>query len=140
MPHRLIRGAGLVAIVAVLAFVVVACSGGGDSKPTLGGLASKKVTAGSIEITITPRQLDAQGARFDLVLDTHSGNLAIDVARSSTLSVGGRKWPSARWSGDGPGGHHRSGTLEFPPGGSASGPARLAIVGLPDPVLVEWPR
>lgn len=140
MRRRVTRYGALSVVVVVLAFVAVACGGGGSSKPTIAGLSTKKSSAGSIDVTVTPRQLDAQGARFDVALDTHSGNLGIDVARSATLSVGGRPWPTARWSGDGPGGHHRGGTLEFPPGESASGTVRLVIVGLAKPVVLEWSR
>jgi hypothetical protein len=140
MRCRLTRSGLLGVAIVALWFTAAACSGGDTSKPTAVGLSTKKLTAGSIEVTVTPRQLDAQGARFDVALDTHSGDLGIDLARSATLEVGGRQWPPARWSGDGPGGHHRSGTLEFPPGGSASGPVRLIISGLPSPVSAEWPR
>ena len=139
MRSRLTRtGAAAVAVALILS--AAACGGGSSSKSTIPGLAAKKLTAGSVDIAIAPRQLDSKGARFAIDLDTHSGDLGIDVARSATLTVGGRPWQPARWSGDGAGGHHRSGTLEFPPGGSASGPVRLVITGLPSPVVAEWPR
>ena len=138
MRRRMTRFALLSIGVVLLAVVVAACNGGGASKSTVAGMPSKKLTAGSVEVTVTPRELNAAGARFDVAFDTHSGDLGVDVARSATLSVGGRRWSPARWSGDGPGGHHRGGTLEFPAGGSASGPVRLALSGLPTPVVAEW--
>ena len=140
MRCRVTRFCILGVVIVALGLVAAACSSGGTPKSTVVGLSTKKLAAGSIEVTVTPRQLDAQGARFDVALDTHSGDLGIDLARSATLEVGGRQWPAARWSGDGPGGHHRGGTLQFLPGGSASGPVRLVIVGLPQPVVAEWPR
>jgi len=43
------------------------------------------------------------------------------------------------WTGDGPGGHHRSGALRFNPAGAAHGTAQLTIDGLDQPVTVAWP-
>ena len=140
MRGRMTRPGTLGVFVPVLALLVVSCSSGSTPRSTVAGLASKKLSAGGMEVTVTPRQLDSRGARFDVELDTHSGDLGLDVARSSTLEVAGRRWPPARWSGDGPGGHHRGGTLEFPPGGSTSGAVRLVIDGLPAPVVAVWQR
>lgn len=140
MRGRVTRSRSVGAFVPVLALLLVSCSSGSTPGSTVAGLTSKKVSAGSIEVTMTPRQLDSRGARFDIALDTHSGDLGLDVARSSTLEVAGRPWQPARWSGDGPGGHHCSGTLEFPRGGPTSGTIRLVIGGLPAPVAAVWQR
>ena len=140
MRSRLTRTGALGVVAAALIASAAACSSGASSKSAIPGLAVKKLTAGSVDVTITPSQLDRQGARFAIDLDTHSGDPGLDVARSATSAVGGRPWRPARWSGDRAGGHHRSGTLEFPPGGSATGPVRLVITGLSAPVVAEWSR
>lgn len=140
MCDRVTRSRSATALVAVLALMFVACSGGSTPRSTVAGLPAKRVSAGSINVTVTPRQLSSRGARVDVDLDTHSGDLGLDVARSSTLEVAGRPWRPGRWSGDGPGGHHRSGTLAFPAGGPVTGTVRLVIDGLPARVVVVWRR
>lgn len=72
------------------------------------------------------------------MLDTHSVEPDADLAASAVLEVDGVGWPVVEWSGDGPGGHHRSGELRFDSGGPARGAARLTITGFADPVEVSW--
>jgi hypothetical protein len=144
-PNRRRQGvatAFAVALVAFVAVVAVSCGGGSDgSKPTpVPGLAARTLRAGDVEVKVTPQQFDARTARFEVVFDTHSVELDLDVAAGSTLTVGGRSWGAARWTGDGPGGHHRRGTLEFAAAGPAGGAVKLAITGLAAPVVVEWQR
>jgi hypothetical protein len=47
-------------------------------------------------------------------------------------------WGGVTWSGDGPTGHHREGTLRFAAGGPASGAAALSLSGLRAPVTATW--
>jgi hypothetical protein len=48
-------------------------------------------------------------------MSTHSVDLGEDMAVVSTLRDDqGREYRPVSWNGDGPGGHHRSGVLEFP--------------------------
>jgi len=105
MRSRLTRTGALGVVAAALIASAAACSSGASSKSAIPGLAVKKLTAGSVDVTITPSQLDRQGARFAIDLDTHSGDPGLDVARSATSAVGGRPWRPARWSGD------RAGTI-----------------------------
>jgi len=101
-------------------------------------LPARSIGAGAVAVRIQPRQIDAEGAAFQVSLDTHSFALDLDVARQAQLVVGASTWPVAGWSGDGPGGHHREGVLRFNPAGPATGTATLTIGGLPKPVVATW--
>lgn len=116
---------------------LVACTGPTTPKAAA-GLTSRKVTVANIDIAITPTQFDTTGASFRITFDTHTGAPGIDVAAHSTLTVAGTAWPGAAWSGDGPGGHHRTGTLRFTSAGPARGLARLDITGLSGPLDATW--
>lgn len=130
----------LLIVVAVLglALVAVACGSDGTTTSASSPLASKTVEAGAVTVKIDPVRLDAAGAEFKVVFDTHSENLDFDVARNATLTVAGTPWPGATWSGDGLDGHHRAGTIQFGPGGPARGAAVLSLGGLPTPVSATW--
>lgn len=106
--------------------------------PASSALATKTVEAGAVTVKIDPVRLDATGAEFKVSFDTHSVNLDFDVARNAALTVAGTPWPGATWSGDGPSGHHRTGTIRFGPGGPAQGAAVLSLGGLPGPVSATW--
>ena len=133
-----------VAIVAasVLLALLTGCGGGGGNggtRATSGSsLSTRTATAGPVEVRVTPRAIDAAGARFSVELDNHEIDLTGDYAAASTLTVGGKPWSGARWSGAGPGGHHRGGTLTFTSGGPAAGPVELRLGGLPSPVTLRW--
>ena len=139
-------------VVALLGLALFAVACGSDSTtsssppsseqptqvPAPAGLASKTVEAGAVTVKIDPVRVDATGAEFKVAFDTHSVNLDFDVARTATLTVAGAPWPGATWSGDGPDGHHRAGTIRFGPGGPAQGAAVLSLGGLPAPVTASW--
>lgn len=127
-------------ILSVLA-VAVLFAGCGDSTASSSVssvLPTRSAEAGSVEVKITPTQFDASGATFVIVLDTHSGDLSVDLAASAVLDVGGTSWTVSGWTGDGPGGHHREGELRFTAPGPPSGTATLTITGLAEPVEVTW--
>jgi hypothetical protein len=71
---------------------------------------------GAVTVVIKPLNLAAPGDSldFEVILDTHSVDLSMDLAELATLTDGdGREvhamlWDAAR------GGHHVSGTLSFP--------------------------
>ena len=79
-------------------------------------LESQTSSARGVTIKVTPKNLAAGAAtlEFAVVLDTHSGSLSDDLARSALLvhGAGGRQEPLA-WEGAPPGGHHREGVLRF---------------------------
>lgn len=132
-----------VAVVATAALLTLLSGCGGSSTGNTGAtsgqaLSTRTATAGPVEVRVTPRAIDAAGARFSVELDNHEIDLTGDYAAASTLTVGGKRWSSARWSGAGPGGHHRSGTLTFTSGGPAAGPVELRLGGLPSPVTLRW--
>ena len=136
MARRLNRRV-LALIVAVAVVVLAACTT--DAKPkAAAGLQARSQQIGGLEIKVTPTQLDGRGAAFTIAFDTHTGAPTIDVADSARLTVDGTAWTAATWSGDGPGGHHRTGTLRFAATRAPSGVARLSISGLAAPVDMTW--
>ena len=130
--------AGAVGALLILAAGVLVGCGTGPAGKAGSSLETRKFTAGAVEVTVEPVTLDSTGARIKVSLDTHSGDLGADLAKTSTLEVGGRPWGNPSWSGDGPGGHHRQGELRFQAAGAASGGVRLTIGGLPVPVTATW--
>jgi hypothetical protein len=124
------------AVLGVAILVIAGCSS--DSAKPVAGLESRSEQIGELEVTVTPTQLDDQGAAFTVVFDTHTGAPTIDVAANAALAVDGTAWTSPVWSGDGPDGHHRSGTLRFTPAGPARGEVRLSISGLAQPLALSW--
>ena len=131
------RPAAVVVLAGALALAGAAC-GTKESPKAAPGLPARTVTAGAVTVKVTPARLDASGAEFAVSFDTHSVELDLDVARSARLEVDGVAWSPPAWSGDGPSGHHRQGTLRFPAGGPAAGTARLVISGLPAPAEASW--
>ena len=107
---------------------------------TTGGpmFAARQATAGPVQVKVTPLRLDDAGARFNVVLDNHEIDLTMDLAGAALLTVGSARWGPAAWSGDGPGGHHREGTLSFGSRGPAAGDAVLTLGGLSSPVRLTW--
>lgn len=79
-------------------------------------LETKSSSAHSVTVKATPNNIasDAKTWDFAIVLDTHSADLNDDLLKTAVLldSAGGRSPPIA-WNGAPPGGHHRSGTLQF---------------------------
>ncbi|OGD89472.1 hypothetical protein A3J17_05145 [Candidatus Curtissbacteria bacterium RIFCSPLOWO2_02_FULL_40_11] len=72
----------------------------------------------SIIVKVTPINLSesAETLDFEIVLDTHSGNLDQDlVANSVLIDDKGNQFSPIFWEGDPPQGHHRQGILKFEP-------------------------
>ena len=99
---------------------------------------TKSETVGSVDVSATPTSISADGANFAVTLDTHSGDLSLDLIRASSLSVAGNDWPVAKVSGDGPGGHHREVTIRFAARGPRTGEMRLTIIGFDRPASFTW--
>jgi hypothetical protein len=112
--------------------LLTAAGGSGDT------LASKTADAGGVEVTVTPVQVNGDGAVFQVALNTHTVDLDLDAASAAALLVDATPWVPARWQGDEAGGHHRQGQLTFPAQGPAEGAVRLIIDGLPSPAIFEW--
>jgi len=138
MRKRLI--VAVIAVIVLGAGIYLGTRGGdpdADADDAVSGLETRDVSAGEVDVTVEPLQLDQQGAAFTIVLDTHAVDLSADLTRA-TLEVGGTPWPVEAWSGDGPGGHHREGELRFESAGPATGTAILTIPELPEPVEATW--
>lgn len=96
------------------------------------------ITAGEVSVSIQPLRVDDEGASFEISFETHSVDLAFDVADVASLEVGGREWTRPAWEGSPPGGHHRGGELSFEAAGPARGEVILSIDGLPQLVEATW--
>jgi hypothetical protein len=69
-----------------------------------------------VRVDVRPVQLSpGKPAKFEIRMNTHSGDLSQDMVVVSTLKdSSGREYQPTGWNGSPPGGHHRSGVLEFP--------------------------
>ncbi len=69
-----------------------------------------------VRVDVVPVQLEfGKKAKFEIRMNTHSGDLSQDLVSVSTLKDdSGREYRPAEWQGSPPGGHHRKGVLEFP--------------------------
>ena len=69
----------------------------------------------SVRVDIRPVQLlSGKPAKFEIRMNTHSGDLSQDLIAVCTLKDNsGREYHPTNWDGSPPGGHHRSGVLEF---------------------------
>lgn len=130
------------AIVAVIALVALATITWWLSRPddttAASGLPGRTVQAGEVEVSLTPLTLDASGAAFQVTLDTHSVTLDLDMASAAQLRVNDRAAEGASWAGQGPGGHHREGTLRFTTPVPAGADVELRITGLPADTTASW--
>jgi hypothetical protein len=94
-------------------------------------------------MSVRPLDVSPEAKRwaFELVLDTHSGDLSDDLPKAAVLvdDRGGEHRP-AGWQGDPPGGHHRKGTLDFAPVAPRPGAIELRIqrLGEPAPRAFRW--
>ncbi len=67
---------------------------------------------GPVTIGATPK-LSSEIA-FEISLDTHSGELNVDMTRAAALiDENGKEYKPISWEGNPPGGHHRKGMLSF---------------------------
>ncbi len=106
----------------ILSFVLAACSATSTPPPSTESASLSNDSAmrtdqqGAIIVEITPLNLDAptDTLEFDVVMDTHSIDLSIDLATLSTLTTDtGVSVNATLW--DAPlGGHHVEGKLIFP--------------------------
>jgi hypothetical protein len=84
----------------------------GEAAPP--ALAPQSTSEASVTVKITPRTLTGATWDFDVAFDTHSQALNDDLEKTAVLVAdGGATQTPVKWQGDPPGGHHRSGTLQF---------------------------
>jgi hypothetical protein len=77
---------------------------------------AKTSNESAVRVDVKPVQLTTgKPAIFEIRLNTHSVNLAYDLREVCVLQdVSGKQYKAVKWDGSPPGGHHRSGKLEFP--------------------------
>ncbi|MDP2645894.1 MAG: hypothetical protein Q8P24_13220 [Desulfobacterales bacterium] len=70
----------------------------------------------AVTLDVQPEQLaNGQPVKFMVKMSSHSVDLAEDMLAVSELKDDtGKTYQPVNWNGSPPGGHHRSGTLEFP--------------------------
>lgn len=101
-------------------------------------LPTRTAEVNGITIEASPRRVDDRAAVISITLDTHSGDLDVNLRKRSTLTVDGTPWLAAAYLGDGPGGHHREGTLRFRSRGPATGSMHLVITGFGETTKFSW--
>ena len=91
-------------------------SAGTETGPVLDESLSRTDEQGAISVTVTPLNFEAPGKTldFEVVLDTHSVDLGMDLALLAKLATNaGLSAPASKWEAP-RGGHHVQGTLVFP--------------------------
>lgn len=85
-----------------------------------------------VRVDVVPVQLEfGKSAKFEIRMNTHSGDLSQDLVSVSTLKDdSGREYRPAEWLGSPPGGHHRTGVLEFPTLNENTKSVTLVIMGI----------
>lgn len=106
-------------------------------------LAPQSTQAGGVAIRVKPADVSAGAStwQFQVSLDTHSGSLDDDLAKTAVLVDGaGKQYAAAGWQGDSSGGHHRSGVLQFKPLSPRPAALELRIkrAGEPAPRSFRW--
>ncbi len=97
------------------------------------GPAAQTSNEGQVEVTVTPGDLSGNAKTWDFTvsLNTHSVELAEDLAQSAVLDDGQGNWiKPIVWNGDPPGGHHREGVLSFEPVSPRPSTIKLEIRGV----------
>jgi hypothetical protein len=97
-------------IIIVSCLVLIAFSSGANA------FDNKTSDQNSVRVDVKPIQLvPGKPAVFEVRLNTHSVDLGYELAEVSILQDdSGKTYRAASWKGSPPGGHHRTGTLEFP--------------------------
>lgn len=75
----------------------------------------QKDETGPVSVTVQPLTLaDSGDWTFELTIQTHSVDLAMDIVESVVLiDSSGNEIKPTSWDGDPPGGHHRTGVITF---------------------------
>ena len=105
-----------VILAAAVGAVVIFNKNNTSSKQTV--LSPQTNSEGSVIVKVTPKELTQSSPswEFEIILDTHSGNLDQDLTKNSVLlDDKGNQFVSVAWEGDPPQGHHRQGLIKFKP-------------------------
>jgi hypothetical protein len=131
---RVKTGWKLLLVVVILAF--------GGFLSQAGAFQAQTNAENAVRVDVKPIQLaPGQPAIFEIRLNTHSVNLSYDLVQVCSLQDGqGKVYQAKAWKGSSPGGHHRSGVLEFPELKGKPQTVKLIIRGIADvPARVfEW--
>lgn len=96
-------------------------------------LAAQSSEGGGVNVIVTPKALEPGVAvwEFEIVMDTHSKPLDEDIPQAAVLvDEVGRRYKPTVWQGDPPGGHHRSGILQFSAPADMPAAVELQIEGI----------
>ena len=117
----------------VLALVVAFGGFYANAAPAANRFAAQVNREGPVQVRVTPRSLaaDSKVWEFEVAFNTHTVPIDGDPAQFSVLvDASGNVHQALAWKGDPPGGHHRSGILQFNPPEQALGPVELRISGV----------
>lgn len=81
-------------------------------------LPEQSTQANGVTVSVKPVEVSAAAKAwtFKVALNTHTGDLSDDLARTATLvDASGKSQQPTGWEGSAAGGHHRSGVLRFKP-------------------------
>ncbi|MCC7165616.1 MAG: hypothetical protein IT331_24175 [Anaerolineae bacterium] len=80
-----------------------------------GALEAQTLEDGSVTVKVIPVQTNMNAPlEFEIVMDTHSVDLANDMLKTVVLrDDAGKEYMPLKWAGPGAGGHHRQGTIQF---------------------------
>ncbi len=80
------------------------------------GYKSQVVDGGYVTVEVSPVVLKAgEVSKFEIAMNTHSVDLSNDMLQAVVLKDDtGKEYAPIKWDGPAGGGHHRSGTIEFP--------------------------
>ena len=109
------------------------------TSPATINLSSKTNSQAGISFEVTPLDFSfGQLVKFEIKINTHSGSLDFDLAKTSILEDdSGNQYYPLEWQGSGPGGHHSSGSLTFPKLENQPRSIRLLVQDNPQRVF-EW--
>lgn len=93
---------------------------------------ARKSNAAGVQVVVTPKPIAGKSGTwdFEVKMDTHTKPLSDDLVRASELVLDGRAIAPVAWTGDGPGGHHRKGVLQFPRPAAMPKAMELRIKGI----------
>ncbi len=109
----------------------------GENAPPATSFSPQVNSEGGVDTSVTPLSLDKDSDwTFEIVLDTHSGDLSEDLLTVAALADdSGKIYLPKAWEGAPPGGHHREGILVFTPVSPYPSSATLIIknvAGIPE--------